>query len=236
MKKKLLIIFILFFGMISKVFALEKEINSCDVKLNDGMYIALGIGYDSYRLSNKMQVADDEVNLFVSSAPKLNLPGITGNFIFGYGRYFEKYPNLYLGIEAFVNGSAADTDYEINSADSIFTIDTDIIVNGAYGVNVLPGFKFNNISLLYLKLGYSWSMIAVEQTIRDDGWTSVEYDTSNTTGGWSYGVGLESAFNDQFSLRGEFAYIKYQSFHSELRTEVFPSNAQYVLALVYHFT
>ena len=237
MKKILLLIFIFFFGISCSAFAIEKEKDSCPaVQLNDGMYLALGIGYDSYRLLNQVKFTDDEVNAFVSMDSRLNLPGMIGDFILGYGRYFKKYPFLYLGVEAYVNGSAADTDYELNLSENIFTVDTDIIVNGAYGVNVLPGIKLNKISLLYLKLGYSWSMISIEETIRDDGWTSVEYDTSQTTGGWSYGIGIESAFNDEFSLRGEFAYFNYQPFHSELRTEVNPNNTQYVLALVYHFT
>lgn len=205
-----------------------------EVKLNDKVYLALGIGYDSYRMLNKVTDSDQDINLFFSIDPRLNLPGMVGELILGYGKYFPKLHNVYLATEIFINGSAADTDYELNISDDTFILDTDIVVNGGCGINLLSGIKINNISLLYVKLGYAWSMTRIEETIRDTGWSSTEYDTSMTNDGWSYGIGLESAFNDHFSLRGELTHTKYASFYTKLGTEIFPSDTQYVLALVYH--
>ncbi len=237
MKKKLLYSIYLCLLLPILGFALEKEKAPCveEVRLNDKMYLALGIGYDSYRALNKVRYRDDELNLFFSQDPNLNLPGMVGDLILGYGRYFSKWHNAYLAVEVSVNGSAADTDYELNYSDDAFIIDADMVVNGGYGLSILPGIKINKISLLYLKLSYNWSMLRIEETVRDNGWSSTEYDTSKTTGGWGYGAGLESAFNDHFSLRTELIHTQYESFNTKLGTEIKPADTQYVLALVYHW-
>lgn len=224
---------------LGSVLALPKVLFSAEPapcpKLTDKMYLAVAIGYDSYRMKNNIHYVDEDVNFQFSLDPSVNLPGMVGDFVLGYGRYFEKIHNAYLGLEFHVNGSAADTNSQINFPDSTFTIDTDIIVNGAYGISLLPGIKINSISMIYLKFGYNWSMISIEETVRDDGWTSTEYDDSVTTGGWSAGMGLESAFNEHFSIRTELTYTKYESFYTDIGTEINPADTQFILALVYHF-
>lgn len=221
---------------VSTSFAAEPEKEPCpvEVQLKDQFYVAVSIGYDSYKLIDNVNYYDADHEILVSNDPKLNLPGMIGELLLGYGRYLPKFKRMYLGIEGFAIGSAADTTEQLKNSANPITIDTDIIVKGGYGASFIPGFKINRISMLYGKFGYTWTMIEIEETTRNDGFTSVEYNKSITTGGFTYGAGIESAFNQNFSLRVELNHTVYEEFTTEIQSEIKPSDTQFILALVYH--
>lgn len=206
------------------------------LKLKDKYYLVVAMGYDSYKMNDKLHLSNIDEDRFFMLDPMLNLSGLVGEFILGYGKYFNQFYNTYLGLEFFVSGTAADNSYELNISDFPIVVDTDIIVNRTYGINLIPGIKFNNSTLAYVKLGYNWSMISIDETVRNNTWTSVEINDSHTSHGLSYGVGLESAVDEFFSIRAELTHMILSSFYSESGTKISPSNNQVLLGLVYHFT
>lgn len=213
-----------------------KEERSIDLKLKDQFYLVIAMGYDSYQMIDHINFKEKSNGQTLTLDPVLNLSGLVGDLILGYGKTFDKFYNTYLGLEVFLSGSAADNSYELSLPTFPIVIDTDVIVNGSYGVNLLPGIKLNPASLLYLKIGYNWSLVSIEETIRDNtGDPSVEMNESNTGHGFSYGIGLESAVDDHFSVRAELNHSSYDSFTTELGTKINASDNQVLLGLVYHF-
>ena len=95
--------------------------------------------------------------------------GAVGGAFLGFGHYFSSFYNMYLGFEIFGNGSGALTDSQvlINSINSTaFTkYSTDIQVKSNYGLSLLPGIKLNNATLFYVRLGYNWTNIDVNDYV-----------------------------------------------------------------------
>lgn len=207
------------------------------IKLKDRFYIGVAAGYDVYKIQNNI-IYQDINNNFVTADPELAVNGLIGDFILGYGRLLGSQSNFYMGIELFANGSAADSDFQ-NSIPSLpVIIDMDVIVNGSFGLGWISGFKLNKASMLYLKLGYNWSTVSLDETVRsqrDLELISVEYHDEVTINGFLYGIGLESAFNEQFSLRAEYTYTNYDSFTSRAMTRIASARNQFLLGLIYRF-
>lgn len=241
---------VLFF---SAIVCAEEEHSDTDVKdvkneklilcpnplsFKDGYYVAVAAGYDVYKMVDHVTYHNTDV--LYSADPPLSVNGMMGDFMLGYTKLFGKNSNFSIGVEFFANGSAADNGFEITLPAFPVIIDSDITVNGSFGLGILPGFKINNASIIYLKMGYSWSTISMDQTVRapDDefGISSIEYNDNITTHGFLYGVGLEAAFNEQFNLRAEYTYTGYQSFNTGSAAKVDPSRNQYLFGLVYHFS
>lgn len=227
-------------------FAEEPAAISCvtPIKLKDGYYIGVAAGYDIYKIQNNIMYEDSNNNI-VKTNPKLAVNGMIGDFILGYGKLLGSRGNVYLGMEVFANGSAADSDFQT----SIFSlpivemqlpdiIDVDVVVNGSFGLGLIPGIKINNASMLYLKVGYNWSTVSLDETVRslnEFEIIPVEYDDEVTIKGLLYGIGLESAFNEQFSLRAEYTHTQYNSFISGLGSRIASARNQFLLGLIYRF-
>jgi len=214
--------------------------------LKDASYVAIGTGYDTYKMHEHINFSNSTDTSLIYLDPEIAATGIIGEFALGYGKYLGKSKRAYAGVEVFVSGSGADGDfeverplpkefdYEINKD----VIDTDVIVNGSLGLYFVPAFLINKYSKLYFKLGYSWSLVSIDETTRvcrEFDCVAVEVDQDKVNRGFTYGVGLESAFYDEFSLRAELINANYTAFYTDSATKVDPSSFRYLIGLVYHF-
>ncbi len=220
--------------------------------LKDGFYVGAQVGYDMYRVKDEVDVLDNDGNA-LSSDPTLNANGWAGGLFLGYGKYFDQF---YLGAEIFGNASGAksssDTDVITETGD-LLSVDSDVKVKSEYGISILPGYKVNNTSLLYIRVGYNWAKI--DHDVDFDGIgagdlpLSMSDDESNTVHGWSGGVGIETLLADNFSVRAEYTYTKYNNASNSGDDDdaVFSTASvdsdldhladnQFMLALIYHIS
>ena len=196
--------------------------------------------------------------LALSTDPRINSTGAVGGGFIGFGKYFESFYNTYLALEIFGNWSGAQSDAEIFVAGPRPTINpvgvpyvdvlkTSFQVNSNYGISVLPGIKLNNATLLYVRLGYNWAnvdanvtiganMAATPNPVLNQG-VFRSASGSDTIGGFNYGLGIESTFYDNWSIRGEYAHT---DFNSVSANTLFSSNEftsadnQFMVGLIYH--
>ena len=92
--------------------------------------------------------------------------------------------------------------------------------------------------MIYLKFGYNWSTVSLDETVRSQNEfesNSIEYHDEVTIKGLFYGIGIESAFNDKFSLRSEYTHAAYASFTATSGARISSSRNQYLLGLIYRF-
>lgn len=232
----------------------------CPVELilKDGLYVGLQAGYDSYRVVDQIGQYDNfwfdnqlPSPLFgMRNDPRLNSTGAVGGGFIGFGKYFENFYNTYLALEVFGNWSGAYTDWENYIAyQGTAPIGYDIYkssfqVNSNYGVSVLPGIKLNNATLFYIRLGYNWANVKATEDIGTNlavtpvpasfigSWTSTS--NSETVGGFNYGLGIESTFYDNWSLRAEYAHTDFNSFTTHYNNEFTAADNQFMLGLIYH--
>jgi len=205
-----------------------------ETMLKDGFYVGAQVGYDMYRIKNDADFIDFFGNEF-SIDPTVSANGWAGGLFVGYGKYWDTF---YLGGEIFANGSGAKADWDGTFTDifgNTFDIDTDVKIKSEYGVSLLPGYKVNNNSLVYVRVGYNWARIDADVdatstffpfTFTDSG------DNNKTLHGWSGGLGIETLIVDNFSVRTEYTYTKYN--HSDNGFDHVTDN-KFMLALLYHF-
>ncbi|HEX2548831.1 MAG TPA: hypothetical protein VHM20_03315 [Gammaproteobacteria bacterium] len=201
--------------------------------LNDGFYLGVAAGYDIYQMSTKTAVDNTFFagDFAFSANPTLNAEGIVGGAYFGYGKYFPSFHHTYLGIEAFGYGSAAMSDYLLQSPNSSY--ETNVKGKNNFGLSIIPGIKFVSSTLLYVKLGYLASKINVDEIFTNDGVIIDDNQENPMVYGWNIGFGIENAFFDDFSLRAEYNYQLYNSFKTEAGTKINPNNGEFMLGLSY---
>lgn len=211
--------------------------------LNDGFYVGLAAGYDSYRVAQDIFInlseLDPDLGLAesVSRDPVLNATGVVGGGFLGYGKYFSQLYNTYLGLEIFGNWSGAQTDSEdkFTNAGGSSVIKNEINIKNNYGISVLPGIKLFNTALLYVRLGYNWSNIEVKEIFKDEDGDVVSFKDTNTPGGFNYGLGIEAGFMENWSVRAEYTHTDYNDFDTDLGTEITPADNQFMFGVIYHF-
>jgi opacity protein-like surface antigen len=194
--------------------------------LQDGFYIGVDVGYDLYRVSDQYNVG------FISGDPALSADGIVGGAFFGYGRYLPSFHHLYIGVEAFGNGSAAASSYNMNTASASFS--TDVKGKNSFGISFLPGIRLARATMLYARFGYNGSKMDVIEKTTSLGVVTADVETTPIVYGLSYGLGIENTFFDDFSLRLEYTYAHYQSFKTDLGTKIIADNNELMLGLLYH--
>lgn len=213
----------------------------CPVPLTikDGFYLGAQLGYDSYRARRNSTM--NFATFSSSSNPVTNAAGFVGGLMGGYGQYFNEM--YYLGGEIFVNTSGASQSSTASSTDATTTasVYSKVSVGTSYGISLLPGVKLNDASLLYVRLGYNRARIKGQGTATV-GTTSVAYSNNNWSSGFNYGLGIESSFYPNWSVRGEYTHTNYNSFSANATsgansasTSLSPSDNQFMLGLIYHF-
>ncbi len=201
---------------------------TCPVEkgLKDGFYVGAQVGYDSYRVRQNTTYTAPDVG---TSTTPLNATGFVGGAFLGYGQYFSN--NFYLAGEGFINGSGASVTRSGGQAGATTSNSySKFQVNGSAGLSVLPGMKLNNSTLGYLRLGYNWARMKATTTTNNQ-----SASKSNTSGGFNYGLGMETLVSDAWSIRGEYSHTNYNSFSTSIGSNFSPSDNQYMLGLIYHF-
>lgn len=220
--------------------------------LRDGFYVGLAGGFDSYRIRREQNEVIPLTSDRVSN-PALSAVGTVGGLYAGYGKYFKQL--YYLGAEVFGTTTGASTGYSTNSnalfGELIDSSQTQINVNSNFGISLLPGFKLNDSSLIYLRWGYSKLSIRTSSMQSfPDRFVGANGRTS-WTNGIAYGIGLETAIYANWSLRGEYTHTEYSSITAPdtilhgvpgsgntdtpvAGNRFFPSNNQFMLGLSYH--
>lgn len=206
-----------------------------------GFYLGVQGGYDIYR-TNVATAATVSTSSF-SDEYKLSSPGWVGGGMLGYGMYIDQW---YLGAEIFGNGSGASGSHHLAAGTTRAEQEVEATAN--YGIDFLPGYKINNHTLVYGRLGYNWARIKAEGELTaptsDVNATIISYiddEETKTVGGFHWGVGMESMVYENFSLRAEYTYTKFKHFdiHAEAgrvgEVEVTPSDNQFMVGLLYHF-
>ena len=115
----------------------------------------------------------------------------------------------------------------------------------SYGVSLLPGYKVNDRSLIYFRLGYVRARFKEKEKESllnaPNGTPFLQLTFDRYANGFSYGFGFEEAVYRRLSLRAEFTHTSYQSFWntytsfvSSTTAKLQPSNNQFTLALIWH--
>ena len=89
-------------------------------------------------------------------------------------------------------------------------------------------------SLFYVKLGYSWSRVNIDEKFFSDDFIRLDNNETQTNGGFNYGLGIESAFYRNWSLRAEYSYTDLPSFTTDTGTDIKAADSQFLLAMIYH--
>jgi len=203
--------------------------------LNDGFYIGVGLGYDSYRTHTNFGGRDDDGSSSFSA--NQNATGWMGNIFAGYGRYFDWF---YLAGELHAATSNASTSMNFSTMDTegdFANASANFKARTTYGISIIPGVKVNDSSLLYVRAGYvrtnSKASISGAAGTPD---SIIRFDDSNSrwTNGGMYGVGVETAVAPNVSVKAEYTYTSYNNVNTNFG-RFSPSNNEFVLGLLYHF-
>lgn len=206
------------------------EAAPCPVErgLQSGIYLGGQVGYDSYRVRANANVPA----VGFSTNPALNATGFVGGLFAGYGQYFSDY--YYLAGEVLGNYSGASTSWSVTSASG--TLNSNFNAYGTWGLALLPGIKLNNDSLLYVRLGYDWTRLKASSSFTTAAGAVTSGSTSNWSGGFVYGLGLESLIYQNWSMRTEYSHTNNNNFSSNSGvTSWNPADNQFMVGLIYHF-
>ncbi|MES2217218.1 MAG: outer membrane beta-barrel protein [Pseudomonadota bacterium] len=213
--------------------------------LHDGFYVGGQMGYDAYRFRVSSDVAFPSgglptPSLAAAGNPVMEANGFGGGIFGGYGMYWQNY--YYTGAEVFINGSTANQAQNFFNSDGTTMADyTKVSTNNmSWGISFIPGVKYSDSSLIYLRVGYSKAKLKGLNTISGTdpivgGAASYSASKHQWAGGMSYGLGIETALYKRVSVRGEYNHYGYSSFSDRYATNYSPSNCQLMVSLIYHF-
>ncbi|HTM64512.1 MAG TPA: outer membrane beta-barrel protein [Gammaproteobacteria bacterium] len=217
-------------GITSTSFAEDTASQTCPtpIMLSSGWYLGLQGGYDSFKVKTNVTTPGGASTLVTN--PSMNAIGWTGGMMLGYGMMLNDW--FYTGAEIFANLTDAERYFTNTSAGSTYS--NKVKVKSTYGIGILPGIRFTDSTLTYARLGWNSATFKTTETV-----TSVATATrNNTSNGFVVGVGIETYTNTNWSLRGEFDHTWYSSYNTKTvyTTGVKPSDNQFMLAMLYHFT
>ncbi|CAM6002492.1 unnamed protein product [Sphagnum balticum] len=195
--------------------------------LKDGMYLGIQAGFDTFGVR-------DTIFLPAAAAttgnPSINSTTWAGGLFLGYGRVLKKY--LYAGMEIFTNFSGINANYLESSPNGAYKFN--LISKSNFGVSFLPGIKLTESSLLYLRLGYSWANMRVQENVSIPS-APVYTSSSNSSNGFAYGLGFETLAAENWSLRADYTYSNYSSFYSNMGSSFNLGDSRFMLGAIYHF-
>lgn len=194
--------------------------------LMGGFYVGGELGYDMWRVRENFNSAG-----VASANPTLSATGIVGDLFLGYGQYWSNY--YYLGAEVLGGYSNASSSWSANSAVPT-TYTNKFNAYGDWGIAVLPGIKLNNATLLYARLGYNWDRLKASESATAPGYAA-SASTTKWSGGFAYGLGLETLVSGNWSMRTEYSHTNNNSFSTSNSTSINPSKNQVMVGVVYHF-
>ncbi|MBV8803027.1 MAG: porin family protein [Gammaproteobacteria bacterium] len=209
--------------------------------LNGGFYLGADVGYDMYQAKHDFTVTAPGGAVFTTD-PTISASGWAGGLFAGYGMYFND--AWYLGAEVFGAWSGASVNHTTSYAPVGGVTTTSNTAkfdsNGNVGVDVIPGMKLNPATLAYVRLGYNWADLEAQDNVVIAGAPAgSSNNNSDWQGGFHWGVGIESAFYENWSVRAEYTYTSFDNLNNSTATysSTFknPSDNQFMVGLLYHF-
>jgi len=206
--------------------------------LKDGFYLGVRAGYDNYTARDNLSYTDLEGEVF-SINPVLSPIGWAGGVFLGYGKYLGN--RLYLGGEANFNATGAQSSYALTALTmsgsgglDTNSLKTTVSANNNYGLAILPGIKVNNNSLVYARIGYTWSLIKTQEIFTTIGPSTITFNKSKVVGGLTYGLGLEMFLVGNLSLRADYTYTSFNHVTSPIGSRFSPTDNQFMLGVACH--
>lgn len=192
-----------------------------------GWYTGVDMGRD--QASSNINITTDSS----TSQQDRSLRGYLGGVHIGYS--WQVMQHALLGIEAFALANSTETSYySVSSIGSdVSTTDNKIREQNGFGLSLLPGYQLNQSSLLYARIGYIDAKFEKTGTGTDLG-----PDFSTNKPGLQLGLGYKVAFNNQWSVSGEYDYADYAEIHTSDSTGNFNydmEDNQYKFGINYHF-
>ncbi len=158
----------------------------------------------------------------------LSANGTFGNLFMGAG---ETYQKLYIGLEIFGNESSTRTDTVVINTSTVQASDK-TRMRWTYGLSLLPGIRFSEAALMYIRLSGLRSRFDVHQTVVPSTATS-NIDKEMATGG-QVGLGFQGTINCNWGFRAEYDYNAYHTF-SSFGNKITASDNQVKLGVLYFF-
>jgi opacity protein-like surface antigen len=155
----------------------------------DGFYVGGQIGHNS----SELKITED----ITPASYEWDGDGIDYGLHAGYGKTIAS--NVYIGVEV---------DGELSSAEIKETFGTTTLTASkeyAYGASFRAGYAFDNV-MPYVKVGYKHAEFEGKAS---GAFVGTE---SESTGGLSFGGGIEAAVADNIAIRGEVARTNYGKF------------------------
>lgn len=198
--------------------------------LHDGFYVGGAVGYDIVTSHGDF---DETARIAVSGSHHLAATGWDAGLFAGYGMYFDCF---YLGGEGYAYWSNSSHDFNITTP--LGSLSSNIRHNWNYGLAILPGFRLNNATTAYVRLGWDWANVKHDGTV-----TTVtppatfSGNHTNTRNGFIYGVGMETLIACNWSLRADYTYVNYNNDNDgdRIGSRIHPSDNRFAVGIVYHF-
>ena len=189
--------------MIKKILACSLAVISLNTYANnwDGPYIGASAGYVDTKDNGARPIFPQWTN-------DISLNGSTVAIYTGYNWQFAEKKVLGIEVSYSDRNNFSGSDYLKNRGviDDYYALETNI--NRVVTLTARLGRLFNDSqSMLYMIAGLSKA--DVERIWLDDPNDPTLDHHSHTQTGWTAGIGVEHAFNDNLSIKGEYKYTDY---------------------------
>ncbi|HSW69985.1 MAG TPA: outer membrane beta-barrel protein [Gammaproteobacteria bacterium] len=184
-------------------------------------YFGGEVGYDM----GKWKIKD-----VASSKSTANANGVFGGLFAGLR--WNLASHFIVNTEIFGNESSTSTSNRTINITGGGTSQAKLRMKYSYGGSLLPGFRFNNAGMIYLRAGIIRSQFDLHQSIPPAGAGSV-WSKNNVAGG-QFGVGVQGDLDGAWGARAEYDYVTYNSFTAFGNTITARDN-QFKIGVLYNF-
>lgn len=182
------------------------------VAFADGFYVGAGVSRDNGNI-NLSHTENDVNHSVLANTSSMGAKGFGGSIFAGYGMSFDRF---YLAGE--LNAAASSMKFSDQSTQddiipSTTTAQRSYKIKNNYGISVLPGFKLNDQTLLYGRLGYVKGKVQFNdaETSTYPGHQGHDVSKSDNLDGIRYGVGLSTEVFKHVNLRLEYNHTDYKA-------------------------
>lgn len=181
-------------------------------------YPATAYGDNTYFIEEDFVQFEREEYRFTETNP-------AGSFFVGYN-YFWK--NILLGIEGDITFTDFNSSHSINtlydSVASPFSMTSKVRANWFASIAPKIGYRYNN-SLFFILGGAAFSHFKYTFSFRDD-YGSEHFSTgskSASSTGWVVGAGYEHTLEDNWALRFDYRYYRFDEIFTNYKTPLEPN-------------